>query len=159
MQYNYMFLLVIIIGCLHTTYAFNLPQITNIFKPPTFEGSNKVGSLVNEEQQLLQATSNTGNGKDADIETQVKVLKLVRSLETKATPSLTLLSNPQESKQLDGEWYLQYTAPSQIDADLTDNKWQAVDAEENIETRQFGKAGTVSGGGIPGKSALVLFMI
>ena len=151
-MHNYfLFLVVIIIGSLHTTYAFNLPQITNIFKPPTFEGSNEVGSLANEEQQLLEAISNTGNGKDADIETQVKVLKLVRSLETKATPSQTLLSNPQESKQLDGEWYLQYTAPSQIDADLTDNKWQAVDAaeEKNIETRQFGKAGSVSGGGIP----------
>lgn len=148
---NYiLFLVVIIIGSFHTTYAFNLPQITNIFKPPTFEGSNKVGSIASEEQQLLQAISNTGNGKDADLDTQVEVLKLVRSLETKATPSQTLLSNPQESKQLDGEWYLQYTAPSQIDADLTDDKWQAVDAGEgkDIETRQFGQAGSVSGGGI-----------
>ena len=155
--------MVIVIGCLHTSFAFNLPQITNIFKPPTFEVSNKVGSLVNEEQQLLQAISNTGNGKDADIETQVRVLKLVRSLETQAAPSPTLLSNPQESKQLDGEWYLQYTAPSQIDEQ--EDKWEAVDAGEgkDIETRQFGKAGSVSGGWIPvdasSSSALQVFDI
>lgn len=57
-------------------------------------------------------------------------------------------------KQLDGDWYLQYTAPSEIDdAELSDDdKWVAVDAKEgssDIETRQFKKAGSVSGGGIP----------
>ena len=49
---------------------------------------------------------------------------------------------------------MQYTAPSEIDdAELSDDdKWVAVDAKEgssDIETRQFKKAGSVSGGGIP----------
>jgi hypothetical protein len=95
----------------------------------------------------------TSNGKNADIETQSRVLSIVRRLETKSTPSSTLLSNPQEStQQLDGVWYLQYTAPSEIEGlDPDDDKWVAIDASEdkNIETKQFKKAGSVSGGGIP----------
>lgn len=132
--------------------AFNLPGISNLFKPPTV-GVPKT-SLANDELQLLQAISNTGNGKDADIETQSRVLSIVRRIETSAPPSSTLLSNPEEAKILDGDWYLQYTAPSEIDDEVgaTGDKWVAVEASEgdsNIETRQFKKAGTVSGGGIP----------
>jgi len=138
------------------TIAFNLPGLTNIFKPqtPTQTSSNS-NSIANnnDEQLLLNAVSNTSNGKNADIETQSRVLSIVRRLETKSTPSSTLLSNPQESQQqLDGVWYLQYTAPSEIEGlDLNDDKWVAIDASEdkNIETKQFKKAGSVSGGGIP----------
>lgn len=128
--------------------AFNLPGLTNIFKPPSPTASKS--GLANDELQLLKSISNTGNGKDADIETQALVLSIVRRMETQATPSPTLLSNPEEAKQLDGDWYLQYTAPSEIDG--SDDKRVVVDASEgsaNIETRQYGNAGTVSGGGIP----------
>mmetsp|Transcript_14692 Transcript_14692/g.31182 ORF Transcript_14692/g.31182 Transcript_14692/m.31182 type:complete len:265 (+) Transcript_14692:163-957(+) len=132
--------------------AFNLPGITNIFKPPTTAASRKPNT--NDEQLLLQAISNTGNGKNADIETQARVLSIVRRMETSSAPSPTLLSNPEEAKALDGDWYLQYTAPSEIDDGgvSADDKWVAVEASEgesNIETRQFGNAGSVSGGGIP----------
>ena len=77
--------------------AFNLPGITNILKPPT--KSVAVG-LADDEKQLLQAISNTGNGKNADIETQARVLSIVRRMETNATPSSTLLSNPEEVSYL-----------------------------------------------------------
>eukprot|EP00571_Detonula_confervacea_P008289 CAMPEP_0172323696 /NCGR_PEP_ID=MMETSP1058-20130122/49432_1 /TAXON_ID=83371 /ORGANISM="Detonula confervacea, Strain CCMP 353" /LENGTH=264 /DNA_ID=CAMNT_0013039773 /DNA_START=222 /DNA_END=1016 /DNA_ORIENTATION=+ len=138
--------------------AFNLPSITDIFKPPSPAASKF--TTKNDELQLVQAISNTGNGKDADIETQTRVLSIVRRLETNATPSPTLLSNPVESKLLDGDWFLQYTAPSEIDAGdaavSSDDKWVAVDGAEgdsNIETRQFKNAGSVSGGGIPVSAA------
>ncbi|KAL9185468.1 hypothetical protein ACHAXT_003245 [Thalassiosira profunda] len=135
--------------------AFNLPGLTNIFQPPAPTSAAGGGKkLASEESQLLAAISNTGNGKDADLATQARVLSLVRKMETASPPSPTLLSNVDEAKSmLDGDWYLQYTAPSEIDVDSEgDDKWVAVDAAEgdaNIETRQFGTAGSVSGGGIP----------
>jgi len=134
--------------------AFNLPGITNIFKPPSPIGS-KSTTLANDEPQLLHAISNTGNGKDADIKTQSRVLSIVRRMETGSPPSTTLLSNPEEANMLDGDWFLQYTAPSEIDIDeseSSDDKWVAVDAAEGrskIETRQFKRQGAISGGGIP----------
>lgn len=76
--------------------AFNLPGIANILKPPTKSSQFNTVGLANDEKQLLQAISNTGNGKNADIETQARVLSIVRRMETKATPSSTLLSNPEE---------------------------------------------------------------
>lgn len=131
--------------------AFNLPGLSNIFKPSSPTAGASLGS---DESQLLQLISNTGNGKDADIETQARVLSLARSMETRATPSSTLLVNLDEAKKLDGDWYLQYTAPSEIDgAELDGDQWVAINASEgdspNIETRRYGKAGSVSGGGIP----------
>jgi hypothetical protein len=101
---------------------------------------------------LLQAISNTGNGKDADLATQAGVLALVRQMETAAAPSPTLLSNPEEAALLDGDWFLQYTAPSEIEDAEAGDQWVAVAAsegEDRIDTRQFKGAGSVSGGGIP----------
>lgn len=138
-------------------------NLQNIFKPPTIgkvpASSSKV-DLVDEELQLLRKISNTGNGKDANIETQASVLTIVRLLETRAGPSPTLLSDavandPAAKSLLDGEWFLQYTAPSEID-DVTiakdGDKWEAIEGSEGeskISTRKFKGAGQVSGGGIP----------
>ena len=141
---------VIALAAVGPASAFNLPGLTDIFKPPSM-GSAPKTSLANEEAQLLAAITNTGNGKDADLPTQSRVLSIVRKMETSAPPRDTLLSNPEEAKLIDGDWYLQYTAPSEIEG-YDDENWVAVDAaegESNIETRQFGKAGTVSSGGIP----------
>merc|ERR1711966_446585 len=127
--------------------AFNLPRLTNVFKPTA-----TASRIENYEPQLLRLISNTGNGKRADLDTQASVLSLVRTMETSATPSATLLSNPEEAQILDGDWFLQYTAPSEIDKLDTDDKWVAVKAsegDEKIDTRQFKGAGSVSGGGIP----------
>lgn len=144
--------LVLLAGMDHAG-AFNLPGITNIFKPPAPTPTVAETKPNNDEVQLLQAISNTGNGKDADIETQARVLSLVRRMETSAPPSPALLSDPEESKILDGDWYLQYTAPSEIDdAASSDDKWvpeDAAEGESKIETKQFKGAGAVSGGGIP----------
>jgi hypothetical protein len=113
---------------------------------------------VNEELQLLRKISNTGNGKNANVETQASVLTIVRRLEIKAGPSPTLLSdavanNLVAKSLLDGEWFLQYTAPSEIDdVTIAQAPWEAIEGSEgesNISTRKFKGAGKVSGGGIP----------
>jgi len=144
----------VIFAAVNQATAFNLPNLSNIFKPPTTSAAS-IKQPNNDESQLLQAISNTGNGKDADLETQSRVLSIVRRMETSATPKPTLLSDPVEAKILDGDWFLQYTAPSEIEGkeagDGDNNKWVAVDASEgdsNIETPQFVGAGAVSAGGI-----------
>ena len=148
--------------------AFNFP---NMFKLPTnpaaaaaaglaVVGNNKPKrSLPNEEARLLLAISGTGSGKNADAETRSSILSIVRGMETDAPPSPTLLSNVDEATSLlDGDWLLAYTGPGGGD------DWAAVDASEGdarIETRRFGRAGRVSGGGVPvdasGSAALQSF--
>jgi hypothetical protein len=148
-------LVLVVLAATRDTYAFNLPGIANIFKPPSpTAASRPTAKLASDESQLLQAIANTGNGKDADLETQSRVLSIVRRMETSAPPSPTVLTNPDEAKILDGDWFLQYTAPSEIDGEgevSSDGQWVAVEASEgesNINTRQFKGAGAVSGGGI-----------
>ena len=70
-------LAVIVIG---NAGAFNFPAITNIFTPPKTVGGFVDRSQKNNELQLLRTISNTGNGKNADIETQARVLSMVRHL-------------------------------------------------------------------------------
>ena len=129
--------------------SFNLP---NIFKPPSLSIQTANNAAKNAEAQLIAAISNTANGKNADIETQSRVLKLVRNLETTYPTSPTLLSDPEESKILDGDWYLQYTQPSEIENADSGDKWvpsAASEGEPNIETTKFKAAGSISGAGIP----------
>jgi hypothetical protein len=145
--------------------AFNFP---NMFKLPTnpatataaaaaarFVGKPKRRSLPNEEIRLLRALGGTGNGKNADAETRAHILSIVRGMETTASPSPTLLSDIDEATfLLDGDWFLRYTAPGGggDDDEDDDDGYVAVDATEGgskIATRRFGKAGRVSGGGIP----------
>ena len=56
----------------------------------------------------------TSNGSDASIDTQKQVLDLVARLESLAPVKDTLLTDPEEAKRLDGEWFLQYTQSSDI---------------------------------------------
>ena len=87
-------------------------NLQNIFKPPTIGKASARSSkvdLVDEELQLLRKIRNTGNGKDANIETQASVLTIVRRLETRAGPSPTLLSDavandPAAKSLLDGSF-------------------------------------------------------
>ena len=136
-------------------------NLQNIFKPPAIgkvsaASTSQSLDIMNEELQLLRKISNTGNGKDANIETQASVLTIVRRLETKAGPSPTLLSDAVANNQvakslLDGEWFLQYTAPSD-GVTIAQDTWEAIEGSEgesNISTRKFKGAGQVSGGGIP----------
>lgn len=132
-----------------TASSFNLGAI---FKPPAVQISGSSSNkFANDEAVLLQQISGTGNGKNADIETQARVLNLVRKLETAAQPSQSLLSDPKEAAILDGDWFLQYTAPSEIDFVVdSDDKWTAVAAEdESVKSSKAGLQGAVSGGGIP----------
>ncbi|KAL3763317.1 hypothetical protein ACHAW5_007709 [Stephanodiscus triporus] len=143
-------------------------DFASVFRPPAnpFASAGGKGTMPtarDEESRLLRTIADTGNGKDADLETQARVLSIVRRLETGAVPSPTLLSNIQEAKSLlDGDWFLRYTAPSEIidDDDVgaggdgigDDDGWVAIEASEGeskINTRRFGDAGRVSGGGIP----------
>ena len=135
---------ILICQFLATAHSFNLGSI---LKPPTFQAGSS--SLANYESVLLQQISGTGNGKNADIETQARVLSLVRKLETSKQPSQSLLSDPKEAQILDGDWFLQYTAPSDIDSVDADEKWTATSEEAKINTRKAGLQGAVSGGGIP----------
>lgn len=76
-----------------------------------------VSPLEKTKEELFKVISNTGNGKEADLETQRKALKLVKYLEDTAPVPSNLLEDPEASKELDGVWYLQYTAPSDIDVE------------------------------------------
>ena len=129
------------VGFVQPVHSFNLPKI---FKPPSLP-KIQTENIPSKEAELLTAISYTAGGKNADTTTQVQVSKMVRDLETNYPPSENLLSDPEEAKILDGDWYLQYTRAS-------DDAWVPVDASEGeskIETRKFEAAGSVSGGGIP----------
>jgi hypothetical protein len=128
--------------------SFNLP---NIFKPPALNLPKKTNNNAPKESDLLETISFTGNGKNADLETQTRVLKMVRSLETTYPTSPTLLSNAEEAKILDGDWYLQYTQPCELENVDDDDQWVPVSASEGesrIETRQFNAGGSVTAAGV-----------
>jgi hypothetical protein len=92
--------------------ALQMPNFFAGFKPPQFGGSaTKTNSL---QSQVLDAVSFTNNGKDATVDAQKNVLRLVRQLETKFPVSNTLLTDAKQSQALEGTWYLQYTSPSEI---------------------------------------------
>jgi hypothetical protein len=91
-----------------------------------------------QKKAVLEAVSFTSNGKTATPEQQGAVLQLVRKLETEAPASSTLLSDPNESKIMDGTWYLQYTSPSEVGGELV----------PSLEAATFNAQGSVSAGGI-----------
>lgn len=76
-----------------------------------------VSPIIKTKKELLTVISNTGNGKDASLERQRSALQLVRYLETNAAVPSNLLEDAKAAKSLDGVWYLQYTAPSDINMD------------------------------------------
>jgi hypothetical protein len=158
--------------------AFNLPNafdFTNIFKlpstiaNPSIKNAATTTRVASAEEQLLSTIADTGNGKYADVETQRRVLSIVNRLETISPPNPSLLSDVEMARSiLDGDWYLQYTAPSEVDDDDDDGaitktpegaatiegtssskEEEEDDGESRITTRKFNGAGRVSGGGIP----------
>lgn len=76
-------------------------QVANIFKSFNPPAELSVGKHKSE---LLEAISFTGNGKTATPDTQLKVLDIVRSIETASPTSPNLLSDPKEAAILDGAW-------------------------------------------------------
>lgn len=141
-------LTLLLLSLFEPTYSFNLP---NNFKPPSLPNLQNEPSRATKEAELLEAIAYTGNGKNADLDTQTRVLRMVRNLETAYPTSESLLSNPEEAKILDGDWYLQYTQPSELETVDTADAWQAVspsEGESNIETRKFNAAGSVTAAGI-----------
>lgn len=138
------------LAAVDSTSAFNLPSLNTFFKPPA--SLVKASFLPQDELELIEAISYTSNGKNADLNTQACVLSIVRRMETSAPPSPLLLSDPEEAKILDGDWYLQYTQPSEIEAVAdSDDKWVAIGASEGdsrIDTRQFNARGSVNAAGI-----------
>lgn len=134
------------------TAAFEFPTLPSFFTPPS-----KSPSLGKKKAALLEAISNTQNGKTASAETQAAVLRMVRDIELEAPPAEDLLSNPEEAVKLDGVWYLQYTSPSEVEETANgadDDAWTPVDAAEgdsNIPTNADGKfqaRGSVAAGGL-----------
>jgi hypothetical protein len=93
--------------------AFEMPNLANIFKPPS-GGSPLLFNVEKKKAELLEAVSNTDNGKNATPEQQGRVLALVAELEAARPVPDSLLSTPSELKAIDGTWFLQYTSPSQI---------------------------------------------
>jgi len=140
---------------LATGLAFEFPPLPKFFTNPTIPlilQQKPSPSLVQKKKALLEAVSFTNNGKDASVETQEKVLRMVREIEKDAPPSQTILSNQEEAMALDGVWYLQYTSPSIVgDPDAIPDAWKPQVADEgelNIETKQFNAKGSISAGGI-----------
>jgi hypothetical protein len=97
-------------GILFAAEALQMPNFFAGFKPPQVAAKTK-NSL---QSQVLKAVSFSNNGKDATLDTQRLVLKLVRQLEKKFPVSKKLLTDAKQSQALEGTWYLQYTSPSDI---------------------------------------------
>lgn len=131
--------------------AFEFPKLATIFKPPSPVSTPAGPALEQEKANLLEAISFTQNGKSASIETQARVLSIVRGIEKAAPVPDTLLTDPNEAKDLDGTWFLQYTSPSEVGGvGKDDEDWKALSAAEDgaVETRQFTAKGTVSAAGV-----------
>ena len=91
---------------------------------------------------MIEAVSNTENGKSATPEQQRRVLDIVKNLESSAPPSTkNILTDPKEASKIDGVWYLQYTSPSNLEEDdQLPDAWKPVNAKEGasrINTRPF----------------------
>jgi hypothetical protein len=97
--------LFLIIGLVH---AFKFPNPFQFIPPAAAIAAASI------KQEVVDAVSFTSNGKDASVETQQRVLRLVRTLETNFPVSDQLFTDPTEAQNLNGMWYLQYTSPSEI---------------------------------------------
>lgn len=150
---NIRFVLVMLAACyVQNGQSFNIAQLVK----DTTSGFNMVtnGNRLNTLQsELLSAVSNTGNGKQATIDQQAKVLSIVGELESLGKPSDELLTDfTGEACKLDGCWYLQYTSPSELEdggKDQFPDAWKpSVTETPLITTKKFGQSGAVSAGGI-----------
>lgn len=107
----------IFLAVLQSSHSWQLRQLFGRIKPPAVEVLAYSLPIAETKAELLSVISDTGNGKDADLETQKRALRLVKYLEDNAPAPADLLENPMTSSTLDGVWYLQYTAPSDIAVD------------------------------------------
>ena len=145
-----MIILILLIICNFYYYYYYYPHVSSFLLILSLYFQKKA--------ELLKAVSFTNNGKDATVQQQKKVLKLVGEIESACPPPETIFSNLEEAKELlDGVWYLQYTSPSEIiekgegqDADDEDIRlWKVENAEEQITTKKTNsRGGSVSAQGI-----------
>lgn len=138
-----------------TCRSFEFGKVFSRFgsSPPSlsFPGNNKISQQVQTARnELLETISNTDNGKETSLDTQIRVLGLVDYLETNAPVSKTLLTDPTESDAVDGVWYLQYTQPSEpegVDMDNDIKPWRAEETTSSKKlagSRQVKNEGSVS---------------
>jgi PAP_fibrillin len=145
------FLALAVLCSLEIGSTFQLGKVLSSFIPPAIEvplGKPKgFKELEAAKVELLQTISSTKSGKDASLEIQTSVLRLVNYLETQAGPSKTLLTNPAEAVAIDGVWYLQYTQPSDIgvsDIEPWTPESSTFGPISKIDTRPADNKGTVS---------------
>eukprot|EP00339_Tiarina_fusa_P006269 CAMPEP_0117055896 /NCGR_PEP_ID=MMETSP0472-20121206/38770_1 /TAXON_ID=693140 ORGANISM="Tiarina fusus, Strain LIS" /NCGR_SAMPLE_ID=MMETSP0472 /ASSEMBLY_ACC=CAM_ASM_000603 /LENGTH=270 /DNA_ID=CAMNT_0004772111 /DNA_START=50 /DNA_END=862 /DNA_ORIENTATION=- len=143
-----------------TASGFNIPNpFAGLMKAPTdgnplLNNNNSPNSnSVLLKPQLLEAISSTNNGKDADLDTQKRVLQLVRKLETERPVPDTILTDPKEAKRLDGVWFLQYTSPSELGEEEDIDTWTPENPESKIDTKPYNNKGTVGAVGIKVETA------
>lgn len=141
-----------------TCRSFEIGKVFSRFgsiSPPTLSfpgGANSNAAQVKTaKNELLETISATKNGKESPLETQIRVLGLVDYLETKAPVSDSLFTDPNESKAVDGVWYLQYTQPSEpegVDMDNDIQSWtpkeSTLDVTKKLDTRKANNEGAVS---------------
>ena len=110
----------------------------------------KSAAVQTARSELIDTISETGNGKDAPLSTQIKVLGLVDYLESNAPVSKTLLTDPGEYGAVNGRWYLQYTQPSEPEGVDVENltPWapaeSTLDTTNMLDTRRANNEGSVS---------------
>jgi hypothetical protein len=73
---------------------------------------------------------------------------MVNFLETKSPASPTLLTNGAEAQKIDGQWYLQYTQPSELEGVTDIPTWKPADSTmevvSKLDTRAANNQGSVS---------------
>ena len=94
--------------------SFEIRKLFSGLRPIKQPDAEPSAGIFQIKDELLEAVSFTSNGSDASIDTQKQVLDLVARLESLAPVKDTLLTDPEEAKRLDGEWFLQYTQSSDI---------------------------------------------
>jgi hypothetical protein len=147
-------------------YAFSSFQLPKLFQPLFPTATSTTSSSQSKKQKLevllLDAVSNTQNGKTATSSQQRNILNLVSKLETEypSPPLSAILSQEGTRELIDGTWFLQYTSPSEISSfdttleseDFMNNEkasvWKVENAEEDITTVKYNAKGSVSAGGI-----------
>lgn len=139
------------LGSLETGASLQLGKVFSKFVNPAIDGPSRIlkggQELETAKVELLSTISSTKNGKEASLETQTGVLRLVNYLETESPASKTLLTNPVEAEAIDGVWYLQYTQPSDIgvsDIEPWTPQSSTLDSVSKIDTRPADNKGTVS---------------
>jgi PAP_fibrillin. len=171
MMHQSLFLQVALFLPIASTFAFSSFQFPKLFAPllpSPIDINTKISSQRQQQQEeiLLDAVSNTQNGKSATISQQRNVLNLVYNLEKQypCPPISALVSNEDTRQRLDGTWFLQYTSPSEIASEsisddeniepsqqekiATDTMWKVENAEDGITTQKYNAKGSVSAAGI-----------